>query len=124
MAVNTQPKPTAAFALSVFAGLGTILVFLAGTALAPLIFPGVDATNTMYLAWGTFAGVLVIFGSWLLFNNVAQRKLGSILVLVFSLISMNFIGLILGLIGGFLGYTTKTTTTSTNTSTGRSYNPP
>src|SRR5207302_1527313 len=64
-------------------------------------------------------------GGWLLYNNAAQRKLGSTLVLVFSILSMNFIGLILGLIGGFLGYTYKTGATTTNSSSSsRGYTPP
>lgn len=77
----------------------------------------------MIQIWGTLAGILTIVGAWLLYNNAAQRKLGSILVLVFSLISLNILGLILGLIGGFLGYTFKSTSTS-STNTGRAYNPP
>ena len=120
MAVNVEAKPTAAFALSVIAGLVTILGAFLTSTLAPLIIPGIDAT--MFLVWGSIAGILVIVGSWLLYNNAAQRKLGSILVLVFSLISMNILGLILGLIGGFLGYTYKTTTSTTTP--GRSYSPP
>ena len=61
----------------------------------------------------------------MLYNNAAQRKLGSTLVLVFSILSMNFIGLILGLIGGFLGFTYKPTASTTNTpSSSRGYNPP
>ena len=122
MAVNVEAKPTAAFALSVIAGLVTILGAFLLTS-SPLLLLTDPALVTMIQVWGTIAGVLVIVGSWLLYNNAAQRKLGSILVLVFSLISMNILGLILGLIGGFLGYTYKTTT-STTTSSGRSYNPP
>lgn len=121
MAVNVEAKPTAAFALSVIAGLVTILGAFLLTS-SPLLLLTDPALVTMIQVWGTIAGVLVIVGSWLLYNNAAQRKLGSMLVLVFSLISMNILGLILGLIGGFLGYTYKTT--STTTSSGRSYNPP
>jgi hypothetical protein len=77
----------------------------------------------MILVWGSIAGILVLVGSWLLYNNTAQRKIGSILVLVFSVISLNFVGLILGLIGGFLGYTFKGASVTTSTS-GRSLNPP
>ncbi len=78
----------------------------------------------MVQIWGTLAGFVTIVGAWLLYNNSAQRKLGSILVLVFSLISMNILGLILGLIGGFLGYTFKASTSSSSSNTGRAYNPP
>ena len=121
MALNVEAKPTAAFALSVIAGLVTILVaFLLPS--SQLILLTDPAFATMIRVWGTIAGLLIIAGSWLLYNNAAQRKLGSILVLVFSLISMNILGLTLGLIGGFLGHTFKATT-SPHTP-GRSYNPP
>lgn len=123
MAVNVQPKPTAAFAASVIAGLVTILgAFLLTSSPLQLI---TDPTLTMMVQiWASLAGILTIVGAWLLYNNAAQRKLGSILVLVFSLISMNILGLILGLIGGFLGYTFKASTTNTSSNTGRTYNPP
>jgi len=79
----------------------------------------------MLLIWGSIAGILTLVGGWLLYNNAAQRKLGSTLVLVFSILSMNFIGLILGLIGGFLGFSYKPTTSTTNTSSSsRGYTPP
>jgi len=123
LAVNVQPKPTAAFAASIIAGLVTILgAFLLTSSPLQLI---TDPTLTMMVQiWGTLAGVLTMVGAWLLYNNAAQRKLGSILVLVFSLVSMNILGLILGLIGGFLGYTFKTASTNTSSNTGRTYNPP
>ncbi len=122
MSVNVQPKPTAAFALSLLAGIFTLVISI--TAIPSLLYPG--APTSMLLIWGSIAALLTFVGSWLLFNNAAQRKLGSILVLVFSVISMNFIGLILGLIGGFLGFTYKgTSTTNTNTSSSsRGFNPP
>ncbi len=123
MAVNVEPKPTAAFALSIIAGLVTILVAFLLTS-SPLILLTDPTLATMIQVWGTVAGLLVIAGSWLLYNNAAKRKLGSILVLVFSLISMNILGLILGLIGGFLGYTYKTSTSANTSTSGRSYNPP
>ncbi len=124
MAVNVEPKPTAAFALSLLAGIFTLVISI--TAIGPLLYPG--APTNMILIWGSIAGLLTFAGSWLLYNNAAQRKLGSILVLVFSVISMNFIGLILGVIGGFLGFTykgTNTTKTTTNASSpSRGFNPP
>ncbi len=121
MAVNVEAKPTAAFALSVIAGILTIVLAFVLPNSTPIFLLTDPAMQTMVQVWGAFAGLLIIAGSWLLYNNAAQRKLGSILALVFSLISLNFIGLILGLIGGFLGYSFKTPNTQ---STGRSYNPP
>ncbi len=122
LATSNEPKPTAAFAMSLIAGFITILGAFILTS-SPLVFITDPALATMIQVWGTIAGLLVIAGSWLLYNNAAQRKLGSILVLVFSLISMNILGLILGLIGGFLGYTFKGAQSSSSSS-GRSYNPP
>ena len=123
MATSTQPKPTAAFAASIIAGLVTILGAFLLTA-SPLQLITDPTLTSMVQIWGTLAGFLTIVGAWLLYNNAAQRKLGSILVLVFSLISMNILGLILGLIGGFLGYTFKGSSTPSNSNSGRNYNPP
>jgi hypothetical protein len=120
LAVNVEPKPTAAFALSVIAGLVTMIgAFLLAS--SPLSMMTDPALASMVQIWGAIAGLLVIAGSLLLYNNAAQRKLGSTLVLVFSLVSMNVLGLILGLIGGFLGFTYKPSTVQ---SSGRSYTPP
>ncbi len=105
MAVNVEKKPTAAFALSILAGIFTLVISI--TAISSLLVPGFP--TSMLLIWGSIAGLLTFVGSWLLYNNAAQRKLGSTLVLVFSILSMNFIGLILGLIGGFLGFSYKLT---------------
>ena len=121
MAANVQPKPTAAFALSLLAGIFTLIGAFLASAITSLLVPGFP--SDLLLIWGSIAGILVLVGSWLLYTNAAQRKLGSTLVLVFSILSMNFIGLILGLIGGFLGYTYKTTTTNTSSSS-RGYTPP
>ena len=100
MAVNVEKKPTAAFALSILAGIFTLVGAFLASAITSLLVPGFP--SSMLLIWGSIAGILTLVGGWLLYNNAAQRKLGSTLVLVFSILSMNFIGLILGLIGGFL----------------------
>jgi hypothetical protein len=123
LAVNVEKKPTAAFALSILAGIFTLVGAFLASAITSLLVPGFP--SSMLLIWGSIAGILTPVGRGLLYNNAAQRKLGSTLVLVFSILSMNFIGLILGLIGGFLGYTYKTGATTTNTSSSsRGYTPP
>ncbi len=124
MSVNVEPKPTAAFALSLLAGLTTLLVTFLTSYLGSLTISAFP--SSMVLITGSLAGIAIMIGSWLLYNNAAQRKLGSILVLVFSIISMNFIGLVLGLIGGFLGFSFKGTNTGTSpsSSSSRGYNPP
>ena len=122
MAVNVEKKPTAAFGLSILAGICTLVGAFLASAITSLLVPGFP--SSMLLIWGSIAGILTLVGGWLLYNNAAQRKLGSTLVLVFSILSMNFIGLILGLIGGFLGYTYKTGATTTTSSSSRGYTPP
>jgi len=122
LAVNVEKKPTAAFALSILAGIFTLVGAFLASAITSLLVPGFP--SSMLLIWGSIAGILTLVGGWLLYNNAAQRKLGSTLVLVFSILSMNFIGLILGLIGGFLGYTYKTGATTTTSSSSRGYTPP
>ena len=87
MAVNVEKKPTAAFALSILAGIFTLVGAFLASAITSLLVPGFP--SDMLLIWGSIAGVLVLVGSWLLYNNAAQRKLGSTLVLVFSILSMN-----------------------------------
>jgi hypothetical protein len=122
LAVNVEKKPTAAFAMSILSAIFTFAITFAG--LSVLMFP-TPISGSMLLIWGSIAGLLTLVGSWLLFNNAAQRKIGSILVLAFSVLSMNFIGFVFGLIGGFLGYSYKTTTSTTNTSSSsRGYTPP
>jgi hypothetical protein len=123
LATSTQPKPTAAFAASVIAGLVTILGAFLLTA-SPIQLISDPTLTSMVQIWGALAGFITIIGGWLLYNNAAQRKLGSILVLVFSLISLNVLGLILGLIGGFLGFTFKSSSSQSSSNTGRNYSPP
>jgi hypothetical protein len=125
MSVNVEQKPTAAFALSLLSGLFTLLVTFLASYFGMLTISAFP--TSIVLITGSLAGIAIMIGSWLLYNNAAQRKIGSILVLVFSIISMNFIGLVLGLVGGFLGYSfkgTNTTSTSSSSSTSHGYNPP
>ncbi|MBS7639876.1 MAG: zinc ribbon domain-containing protein [Candidatus Bathyarchaeia archaeon] len=121
-------KPTAAFVLSLLGGifilLGGVLYAVIGAycgaligALEP-IAPGatwIGAWIFILMALGVIFGIIVIVGSIMIYQAEPNKvKIGSILVIVFSILSLFvagyggfFIGLILGLIGGILGLVWK-----------------
>jgi len=114
--MSKNEKPTAAFALSLFAG---ILILINGAILgvvssfiAPFI-PGaseaalVTGILTALMGIGIILGIIVIFSAVMLYRNPSQKTLWGIVILVLSIISIvisgGFIlGLILGIIGGIL----------------------
>lgn len=111
-------KPTAAFVLSLIAG---VLIVMCGMGYAVLgavcgsiasMAPGgggAGAAIFLYMALGLLSGIIVIAGAVMI--NKAEPdnvKKGSILVVVFSIVSLVsgggfYIGTILGIIGGVLG---------------------
>jgi hypothetical protein len=120
-AVVQQPaakgKSSAPFILSLIGGIfilinGVLIAALGGiiTAMSSAV-PGMEgilgATGIVMAVVGLALGVLVIVGT-VLMRNPAKAKMGAILVIVFSLISLVIgggflIGTILGVIGGALG---------------------
>jgi len=128
MSENISEKPTAAFILSLLGGifilLGGIFPAVIGaycgafTSMLEPIVPGaawLGALTFIFMALGVIFGIIVIVGSIMIYQAVPSRvKVGSILVIVFSIISLFvaggggfFVGLILGLIGGILGLVWK-----------------
>ena len=105
MTPNTEAKPTPAFLISFAAGIFTLLGVFLTTQLASLQIPFLNPSTALTL--GAVAGALTVIGSVLLYENASTRKFGSLLVVGFSIVSFNFLGLILGLIGGFLGLTSS-----------------
>ncbi len=121
-------KPTAAFVLSL---IGGILILLSGLAVA-LVFGIIGAGVSMVPgmaplggaialmgALGLIFGILVIVGAVMINSGVQSKvKTGSIVVLVFSILSLFtvgggfLIGFILGLIGSILGLTWKPAATT------------
>src|SRR5262249_14862409 len=101
MSQNTEAKPTPAFLISFAAGICSLLTAFLTTQLASLQI-GFFSVSSLTLA--AVAGALTVIGSILMYEQASTRKFGSLLVVGFSIISMNFLGLILGLIGGFLGF--------------------
>ena len=115
-------KPTAAFVLSLIAG---VLIVICGLGYAVLgaicgslasMAPGgggAGAAIFIYMALGLISGVIVIVGA-VMINKAEPDKVkkGSILVVVFSIVSLVsgggfYIGTILGIIGGVLGLVWK-----------------
>jgi len=102
MTPNTEAKPTPAFLISFAAGICSLLTAFLTTQLASLQISFFSSVSTS-LTLAAVAGALTVIGSILMYEQANTRKFGSLLVVGFSIISMNFLGLILGLIGGFLG---------------------
>ncbi|MEM3142407.1 MAG: DUF4064 domain-containing protein [Zestosphaera sp.] len=123
-------KPTAAFVLSLISGilvlLTALIMFVAASLLSSVSgefpeVPGMPYPLELVGTWiaiigvvGLVFGVLIIVGAVLIYSgNPGRVKTGSILVLIFSILSLFtvgggfFIGFILGLIGGILGLTWK-----------------
>ena len=115
-------KPTAAFVLSL---IGGVLIVICGLGYAVLgaicgslasMAPGgggAGAAIFIYMALGLISGVTVIAGA-VMINKAEPDKVkkGSILVVVFSIVSLVsgggfYIGTILGIIGGVLGLVWK-----------------
>jgi len=117
-------KPTAAFALSLIAGililLGGIFGAILGTIGGVMVgaIPGFGWLGGLIVALGLLGlifGILVIVGA-VMINSGEQGKVktGSIIVLIFSILSLFaggtggfVIGFILGLVGSILGLTWK-----------------
>jgi len=116
-------KPTAAFALSL---VGAIFIILGGIFYMALfsiiggfisIIPGLEGLGGFFIVFGLMGliwGILVLVGAVMMNSgDPGKVKTGSILVLIFSIISWFgaaggfLIGFILGLIGAILGLTWK-----------------
>ena len=114
-------QPTAAFAVSLIAG---ILILINGAVLGVIgsfVTKVVnDPTATLVLSSifpalmisGIILGIIVIIAAVMLYRNPAQKTLWGVVILVLSIISIFggggfIIGLILGIIGGILALSWK-----------------
>ncbi|MEO3993529.1 MAG: DUF4064 domain-containing protein [Desulfurococcaceae archaeon TW002] len=116
-------KPTAAFILSLISGILVIITALIMFIVASMFgsmtdkFPRMPHLPELIGAWitiigfvGLIFGILILVGAVMIYSGEPGKvKTGSILVLIFSILSLFtvgggfFIGFILGLIGGILG---------------------
>ena len=108
-------KPTAAFALSLVGGvlilLTGLLVMAVGGAVASWL-RGLGGLVFLMGLLGLAFGAIVVAGAAMIYSGESERvRAGSILVLVFSVLSLFvvgggfLVGFILGLVGGVLGLT-------------------
>jgi hypothetical protein len=121
-----EEKPTTAFILSLIGGilifLGTLYSIISdivlGSIFASLGFLGFPPINIALVValglWGVVCGTLTVVGAvWIDSAEKHKVKKGSILVLVFSILSWIganaglVVGFVLGLVGAILGLTWK-----------------
>jgi len=111
-------KPTAAFVLSLIAGiLGLIIGIIYAIAFAIVgagmtLIPGMTGLGGMVAIlgfWWLIASILMIVGAiWINSGDPGKVRNGGIMVLIFSILSLpNILVFILGLIGGILALTWK-----------------
>jgi len=117
-------KPTAAFVLSLIAGVLILLGGIVGAILGLIggamvgMVPGFGWLGGLIVALGFLGlifGIIVIFGAVMINSGKRDKvKTGSIIVLIFSILSLFVggtggfvIGFILGLVGSILGLTWK-----------------
>lgn len=116
-------KPIAAFVLSLIGGviilINGILYAAAAAIIGGLIasfVPIFGAIAFVLVVLGLIFGIIIIAGAALMYTTSPSRvKVGSILVLIFSILSIVIgggfiIGLILGVVGGALGLAWKSPT--------------
>src|SRR5713226_4116546 len=105
-------KPTAAFALSLVAGILILIngIFIAAIgAILAAVFSGI---GLLFAVLGLVFGIIVLVGAIMMWSNPSQHVAWGVIVLLFSIFSIviggGFIlGLILGLVGGILGIVWK-----------------
>jgi hypothetical protein len=112
-------KPTAAFVLSLIGGIfiliGGLVTIAVGSFIGGLGFGFGGAAIAAFGAVGLICGLLTILGAvWINSGEQGKVRNGSIMVLIFSILSLIFaatggffIGFLLGLIGAILGLTWK-----------------
>jgi hypothetical protein len=119
--LSSSEKPTAAFALSLIAGILILINGAAVGAVRSFIGPHIPGMGDRALVTGILGtvmvagiilGLIVIVAAVMLYRNPAQKTMWGVIILVLSIISIFIgggfiIGLILGIIGGALALTWK-----------------
>jgi hypothetical protein len=128
--MSVPPKPVAAFALRLLAGvsilLGSVVMSMFALGFSGMMMGGTGMTGSMMggmmVAWmrgsvpvlaafGIASGIMVILGSVMLYTRSAENHLWGAIIIAFSVASIFgsmgglMVGLILGMIGGILALT-------------------
>src|SRR2546426_23280 len=123
--MSVPPKPVAAFALSLLAGvfilLGSVVMSMfalwfsgimmggtgmTGSMMGSMMVPWMRGSVPVLAAFGIASGMMVILGSVMLYTRSAESHLWGAIILAFSVASVLgsmgglMVGLILGMIGG------------------------
>ncbi len=108
-----EEKPTAAFVLSLIAGIFILLGGLVIAALGALLASFFFGVGIVLAIIGLAFGIIVLVGAIMLYMQPEQHVTWGVIILVFSILSIFtalggfFIGLILGIIGGALAISWK-----------------
>jgi len=128
--MSVPPKPVAAFALGLVAGvfilLGSVVVSMfafgfpgvmmsdtgmTGSMMGGMMVPWMRGSVPVLAAFGIASGIMVILGSFMVYTRSAENHLWGAIILAFSVASILgsmgglMVGLILGMIGGILALT-------------------
>ncbi|KAA0001217.1 MAG: hypothetical protein FE048_05785 [Thermoplasmata archaeon] len=103
-----ENKPTAAFAISLVAGIFILINGLWIAAVGTLLAFLLPAIGAAIAAIGLVFGIIVLIAALMMYSKPKQSKAWGAIVLVFSLLSIIIgggfiIGMILGIVGGALG---------------------
>lgn len=107
-----ENKPTAAFAISLVAGIFILINGLVYAAIGSIIGVLFPAIGVAIAAVGLVFGIIVLIAAIMMYSKPRQAKAWGAIVLVFSLLSIIIgggfiIGMILGIVGGALGLAWK-----------------
>ena len=102
-------RPTAAFILSLIAGILIVIVGFVVMVAGTILTIPVGGAGGIPGLYGAICGILVILGGLMLYSRPKRNVVWGFVIIVFSILSLYgalgglYIGLVLGVIGGILG---------------------
>jgi len=102
-------RPTAAFILSLIAGILIVIVGFVVMVAGTILTIPVGGAGGIPGLYGAVCGILVILGGLMLYSRPKRNVVWGFVIVVFSILSLYgalgglYVGLVLGVIGGILG---------------------